>query len=186
MGRATSRTTDRAKSRTTGRATRRAAGPRHASGRQTALRTGPPGCTMRRAAGSAARRTNYSVTAPLDLRTTPIQTNGHRGPAPLECTAGFMYRTLGLRLGVRLGLLESTTHRWTGQLGPCHPPAPARTCGIPSCRLALMGPNPCAHLHDPPSSQHGLPRQLVVELSSSKAGSLATLTYLTGYQTKIS
>ena len=25
-------------------------------------------------------------------------------------------------------MLESTTHRWTGQLGPRHPPAPARTC----------------------------------------------------------
>jgi hypothetical protein len=90
-----------------------------------------PGCATRRTAGRAARQTNYSVTAPLDLRTngrrTPIHTNGHRGPAPLESTAGFMYRTLGLRLGVGLGLLESTTHRWTGQLGPRHPPAPART-----------------------------------------------------------
>ena len=58
--------------------------------------------------------------------------------------------------------------------------------GTPSCRLALMGPNPCAHLHDPPSSLHRLPRQWVVALSSSKAGSLATLTYLKGYPTKIS
>jgi len=37
-----------------------------------------------------------------------------------------------------------------------------------------MGPNPCAHLHNPPSSLHRLPRQRVVALSSSKAGSLAT------------
>ena len=60
--------------------------------------------------------------------------------------------------------------------------------GTPSCRLELMGPNPCAHLHrdDPPSSLHRLPRQWVVALSSSKAGSLATLTYLKGYPTKIS
>ena len=131
MGRATSRTTGRATSRTTDRATRRAAGPRYAPGRRAALRVGPPGCAMHRTAGRAARRTNYSVTAPLDLRTkgrrTPIHTYGHRGPAPLESTAGFMYRTLGLRLGVGLGLLESTTHRWTGQLGPRHLPAPART-----------------------------------------------------------
>jgi hypothetical protein len=114
-----------------GRRTTPAAGPRYAPGRRAALRVGPPGCAMRWTAGRAARRTNYSVTAPLDLRTngrrTPIHTNGHRGPAPLESTAGFMYRTLGLRLGVGLGLLESTTHRWTGQLGPRHPPAPART-----------------------------------------------------------
>ena len=61
-----------------------------------------------------------------------------------------------------------------------------RHCGTPSCRLALMGPNPCAHLHEPPSSLHRLPRQRVVALSSSKAGSLATLTYLKGYPTKIS
>ena len=61
-----------------------------------------------------------------------------------------------------------------------------RHCGTPSCRLALMGPNLCAHLHDPPSRQHGLPRQRVVAISSSKAGSLPTLTYLKGYPTKIS
>jgi hypothetical protein len=81
MGRATSRTTDSA--------TRRAAGPRHALGRLAALRVGPPGrappgraphrtagprCALgRRAAlcvgqpGRAACRTNYSVTAPLDI-----------------------------------------------------------------------------------------------------------------------
>jgi hypothetical protein len=99
-----------------GHATRRAARPCYASGRRAALRVGPP--------GRAARRTNYSATSPLDL----IHTNGHRGPAPLESTAGFMYRTLGLCSGVGLGLLESTTHRWTGQLGPHHQPAPARTC----------------------------------------------------------
>ena len=99
-----------------GHATRRAARPCYASGRRAALRVGPP--------GRAARWTNYSATAPLDL----IHTNGHRGPAPLESTAGFMYRTLGLCSGVGLGLLESTTHRWTGQLGPRHQPAPARTC----------------------------------------------------------
>ncbi len=38
-------------------------------------------------------------------------------PWSLQATAGFMYRTLGLCLGVGLGLLESTTHRWTGQSG---------------------------------------------------------------------
>ena len=90
-----------------GHATRRAAGPCYASGRRAALRVGPPGRATRRAAGRAARRTNYSATAPLDLRTngrtTPIHTNGHRGPAPLESTAGFMYRTLGLRSGAGLG-----------------------------------------------------------------------------------
>ena len=61
-----------------------------------------------------------------------------------------------------------------------------RHCGTASCRLALMGPNPCAHLHDPPSSQDGLPRQRVVALFSSKAGSPATLTYLIGYPSRIS
>ena len=63
-----------------------------------------PGRAARRAAGRAARRTSYSTSAPLDLRTngrtTPIHTNGHQG---LESTAGFMYRTLGLRSGVGLG-----------------------------------------------------------------------------------
>ena len=49
-----------------------------------------------------------------------------------------------------------------------------------------MGPNPCAHLHDPPSSQDCLPRQRVVALFSSKAGSPATLTYLIGYPSRIS
>ena len=110
-----------------GHATRRTAGPRYASGRRAAPRFGP----------RAARRTNYSATAPLDLRTngrtTQMHTNGHRGPAPLESTAGFMYHTLGLRSGVRLGLLdlESTKHHWTGQLGPRH-----RTV----IRLHLLGP----------------------------------------------
>ncbi len=84
-------------------ATRRAAGPRYAPGRRAALCDGQP--------GSAARQTNFSFTAPLDLRTngqrTLKHTNGHRGPAPLESIAGFMYSTLGLHLGVRLGLLES-------------------------------------------------------------------------------
>ena len=65
-----------------GHATRRAAGPCYASGRWAALRVGPPGRATRRAAGRAPRRTNYSATAPLDLRTngrtTPIHTNGHQ------------------------------------------------------------------------------------------------------------
>jgi hypothetical protein len=82
-------------------------GPRYAPDRRATPRVGPPGSATRRAAGRAARRTNYSASVPLDLRTngrtTPIHTNGHRGPAPLESTAGFMYRTLGLRSGVGLG-----------------------------------------------------------------------------------
>ena len=113
-------------------------GPCYVPGRRATLRVGPPGRATHRAAGPryapgrGPGRTNYLATAPLDLRTkgraTQIHTNGHQGPAPLESTAGFMYSTLGLRSGVGLGLLESTTHRWTGQLGPRHPPAPARTC----------------------------------------------------------
>jgi hypothetical protein len=86
-------------------ATRRAAGPRYAPRHRTALRTGQPGCATRRAAGRASRRTNYSVTAPLDLRTNerrmPIHTNGHRGPVPLESAAGFMHRTRSLGPGGR-------------------------------------------------------------------------------------
>ena len=96
-----------------GRATRRAAGPRYAPDRRVALRVGPPGRATCRPAGRAARWTNYSATAPLDLRTngrtTKIHTNGQRGPAPLslECTAGFMYRTLGIRSGVCWSLLHT-------------------------------------------------------------------------------
>jgi hypothetical protein len=105
-----------------GRATHRASGPRWAPGRRA----------WRQAAGRAARLTNFSATAPLDLRangwTTPVQTNGHRGSALLESTVGFMYRML--RSGVGLGLLESATHHWTGQLGPRHPPVPARTYSL--------------------------------------------------------
>ena len=70
-----------------GHATRRAAGPCYESGRLAALRVGPPGRATSRAADRAARRTNYSATVPLDLRTngrtTPIHTNGHRGSVPL-------------------------------------------------------------------------------------------------------
>ena len=36
--------------------------------RRAVLRVGPPGRATRRAAGRAARRTIYSATAPLDLR----------------------------------------------------------------------------------------------------------------------
>ena len=90
-------------------------------GRRVAICLGTaPASTLRAGPGRGPRRTQdqlqlrYSATAPLDLRTngrtTPIHTNGHRGPAPLESAAGFMYRTLGL---------------WTGQLGPRHPSAPA-------------------------------------------------------------
>ena len=67
-------------------------GPCYAPVRRAVLRFGPPGRATRRAAGRAARRTNYSATAPLDLRTngrtTLIHTDGHLGLAPLESTAG--------------------------------------------------------------------------------------------------
>ena len=115
-----------------GRATRRTAGPCYASGSRAALRAGQPGRATCRFADRAAGQTNYSATPPLGLRTNGrtalIHTNGHRGPAHRDSTAGFMYHTLGLRSGVGLGLLESTSHIWTGHLGPRHPPASARTC----------------------------------------------------------
>ncbi len=85
-----------------------------------------------RHAPGAACQTNYCATNPLDLqtngRTTPIHTNGHRGPAPLESKAGFMNYMMRLRSGVELFLLGSSKHCWIGQLGPRHPSAPARAC----------------------------------------------------------
>ena len=42
---------------------------------------------------------------------------------PDSCTVRWDYAR-----GSDSAMLESTTHRWTGQLGPRHPPAPARTC----------------------------------------------------------
>ena len=73
-----------------GRATRRAAGPPRARPR-AAPHAGPTTAPPRR------------WTFGPNGRTTPIHTNGHRGPAPLESTTGFMYRTLGLRSGVGIG-----------------------------------------------------------------------------------
>ncbi len=92
-------------------------GPHYASGRQAALRAGPRYAQGRGAgAGRTARRlTNYCVTAQLDLRTNGqtmlVLTNGHRDPARLESTAGFMNSMLRLRLGVGLDRLESTLAR---------------------------------------------------------------------------
>jgi hypothetical protein len=84
----------------------------------------------------AACRTNYSATAPLDHRTnerrTPIHTNGHPGPAPLESTAGFMYRTLGLRSGVDSGcwsLLHTAGPDNSGRVIRLHPLGPTAIIG---------------------------------------------------------
>jgi hypothetical protein len=91
--------------------------------RRAALRTG------HRAAGRAARRTDYRVTAPLDLRTngrrTPKHTNGHRGPAS---ALGVYSRIVRWDYARGSDSVYWGTHRSTGQLGPRHPPAPARTC----------------------------------------------------------
>ena len=42
---------------------------------------------------------------------------------PDSCTIRWDYAR-----GSDSAMLESTTHRWTGQIGPRHPPATARTC----------------------------------------------------------
>ena len=103
-------------------------GPYYAPGRRAMLRVGPPGRATRRAAGphhAPDQLQRHRAAGPSDQRTDDANTY------QWTSTAGFMYRTLGvlgLRSGVGLGLLESTTHRWTGQLGPRRPPAPARTC----------------------------------------------------------
>ncbi len=62
-------------------------------------------------------------------QTTQIHTNGLQGPAPLEPTLAYSRsEPTAMRLGIRLGQLESTTHSWTGQLGQRHTPAPATAC----------------------------------------------------------
>ena len=70
-------------------------GPRYAPGRgpRDELDLGPRDALGRRPRNC---RTNLSATAPLDLRasgpTAQIHINGHRGPAPLEPSAGVMSR----------------------------------------------------------------------------------------------
>ena len=99
-------------------------GPRYAPGRRAALRAGP------RAALHAG-----PTTAP-PCRWTFGPTDGRRRYIPMDiedprpwslqpdsCTVRWDYAR-----GSDSAMLESTTHRWTGQLGPRHPPAPARTC----------------------------------------------------------
>jgi hypothetical protein len=102
MGRATRQTTDRA-----------------TSGRRAALRTGPPGrgqrCTLdqlqrHRASGPSDQRTDDADTYQL---TFWPRASGVYRLQPDSCNVRWDYAP-----GVRLGLLESTTHRWTGQLGP--------------------------------------------------------------------
>ncbi len=102
-------------------------GQRCASDCRAVLRIALPGRAAHRAAGQGPcyapgrgpRSTQdqpqqrHSAAGGTNGHTTPIHNSGHRGPAPLESTAGFMYSTLELRAGVRLGLLESTTHSWT-------------------------------------------------------------------------
>ena len=99
-------------------------GPRYEPDRRAALRAGP------RAALHAG-----PTTAP-PCRWTFGPTDGRRRYIPMDiedprpwslqpdsCTVRWDYAR-----GSDSAMLESTTHRWTGQLGPRHPPAPARTC----------------------------------------------------------
>ena len=107
-----------------GHATRRAAGQCYAPGRRAALRAGP----------LAALHAGPTTAPPC--RWTFGPTDGRRRYIPMDiedprpwslqpdsCTVRWDYAR-----GSDSAMLESTTHRWTGQLGPRHPPAPARTC----------------------------------------------------------
>ncbi len=130
MGRTTSQTTGRAMHQAAktmpcveqqGRAMHQVAWQRYTSGRWAALSVGQPSCTTRRAAGPAARRTNYSATAPLDLQKRSDQrtddadtyTMGIEAPRPWSLqqdSITIRWDSVVIRSGIGHYLLESTTH----------------------------------------------------------------------------
>ena len=107
-----------------GHATRRAAGPCYASGRRAAPRAGPRATQHAGPTTAPPRRWTFGPTdgrrrcIPMDIedpRPWSLQ--------PDSCTVRW-----DCAQGSDSAMLESTTHRWTGQLGQRHLPAPVRTC----------------------------------------------------------